>query len=321
MNDVHLGRIDLNLLRVFDALADEGSATRAGVRLGLSQSAISHALGRLREQFGDPLFVRSPDGMRATPRAAEIAPSLREALLQLQLAIAPSSFSPQDTDRRFNVAAGAYMGAVLLPQVIERIRDEAPRAAVRVRAVDNDLEETLRSGRVDVALGAFGDVSERFGREPLFQESGVWVLRQGNPAARDPFTLERLASVPHVALTPGPEAEEGATFGWGKLKPFFASGGGAVIEDLIRSAGLRREVAVRVYDVYSGLQVVARTNMAMLAPRRLAMLHGEALGLKIFDEPYASSDLHAEALWSREAGAHPAIDWLRNVLREESRKI
>src|SRR5690349_24552218 len=103
MQTAHYSQLDLNLLRVFEALMEEGSATRAGARLGLTQSAISHALNRLRYVLKDELFVRSPDGMQPTDRAAEIAPRLRQGLMQLQLALAPIEFAPERSDRRFTV--------------------------------------------------------------------------------------------------------------------------------------------------------------------------------------------------------------------------
>src|ERR1700761_1711255 len=104
MPDVHFSTLDLNLLRVFDALAEEGSVTRAGARLGLTQSAISHALGRLRYALQDELFVRGPEGMRPTARAQEIAPRLREGLHRLQLALAPAEFDPAQAERRVAIA-------------------------------------------------------------------------------------------------------------------------------------------------------------------------------------------------------------------------
>ena len=104
MSDIHFHAIDLNLLRLFDALAEERSVTRAGARLGLTQSAVSHALNRLRHVLQDELFVRGPDGMRPTARAEEIAPRLRHGLHQLQQALAPVTFTPADTQRRFTIA-------------------------------------------------------------------------------------------------------------------------------------------------------------------------------------------------------------------------
>src|SRR5437764_3777908 len=129
MNTVHFNALDLNLLRVFEALMQERSATRAGERLGLTQSAISHALNRLRYVLKDELFLRGPDGMQPTERAAEIAPRLRQGLLQLQLALAPTDLVPETTDRRFTVTCTEYAGAVLIPGVIARLRKQAPQAS------------------------------------------------------------------------------------------------------------------------------------------------------------------------------------------------
>src|SRR5580692_3248575 len=126
MSDIHFHTIDLNLLRLFDALVEERSVTRAGARLGVTQSAVSHALNRLRHILQDELFIRGPDGMRPTARAEEIAPRLRHGLNQLQQALAPTSFSPADTQRRFTIAAGAYIGTVLMPGVVARLRPAAP---------------------------------------------------------------------------------------------------------------------------------------------------------------------------------------------------
>src|SRR5215472_7943013 len=133
MKAVHFSGLDLNLLRVFDTLIEERSVTRAGERLGLSQSAISHALNRLRYVLGDELFLRGPDGMQPTPCATAIAPRLRHGLIQLQLALAPAEFVPQDTHRHFTIVCGEYLGTVLVPSLVARLRTEAPHAELRIR--------------------------------------------------------------------------------------------------------------------------------------------------------------------------------------------
>src|ERR1700743_1673789 len=132
MSDGHFHTIDLNLLRLFDALAEEPSVTCAGARLGLTQSAVSHALNRLRHILQDELFIRGPDGMRPTARAEEIAPRLRQGLQQLQNALAPETFIPADTQRRFIVAAASYTCTVLMPGVVARLRQAAPAAELRL---------------------------------------------------------------------------------------------------------------------------------------------------------------------------------------------
>src|ERR1051326_504497 len=145
-------QLDLNLLRVFEALIEERSGTRAGTRLGLTQSAISHALNRLRYVLDDDLFVRGPDGMQPTERAVEIAPGLRQGLLQLELALAPAEFLPSETERRFTLTCTEYAGSVLVPPLMARLHSEAPHAELRVLPSNLGVAETLRSGRADLAI-------------------------------------------------------------------------------------------------------------------------------------------------------------------------
>ena len=178
---VRFDSLDLNLLRVFEALMEERSATRAGSRLGLTQSAISHALNRLRYVLKDELFVRGPDGMQPTERAAEIAPRLRQGLLQLQLALSPSEFIPEQTDRRFTIACTEYAGAVIIPPLIARLRQEAPHASLSILPSNQGVAETLRCGRADLAIGSFRRFPDWFESETLLQENRVWVPRRRQP--------------------------------------------------------------------------------------------------------------------------------------------
>src|ERR1700739_1254394 len=133
--------LDLNLLRVFDVLLEERSVTRTGARLGLTQSAVSHALNRLRYVLGDELFVRGPSGMQPTPRALEMGPQVHAALNQLQSATLPSGFDPAISERRFIVAAGAYACAVLVPALVARMRTAAPLAELAISDQGQELVE------------------------------------------------------------------------------------------------------------------------------------------------------------------------------------
>jgi len=152
MSPVHFGQIDLNLLRVFDAMLDERNVTRAGARLGLSQSAVSHALGRLRLLLHDELFVRRSTGMEPTPRALQMGPGLHTALLQMQAALAPSGFDPAVTDRRFAISAGAYGCSVLAPRLVRLLGERAPGATLQILPYGAETLEALDSGRSDAAI-------------------------------------------------------------------------------------------------------------------------------------------------------------------------
>ena len=298
MNDLHFHTLDLNLLRVFDTLIEEHSVTRAGERLGLSQSAISHALNRLRYVLHDELFVRVADGMRPTPRAAEIAPRLREGLLQLQLALGPTEFVPERTERRFTIACGEYVGTVLVPGFIARVRGLAPNAELSIRPSNMGVTEALLAGRIDLAIGSFRRVPEPFVCETLFQETRVWVLSADHPAALGELTLERLASLSHLIISATGEDEH-------------------AINGYVSDHGLERLVTRSEVGLLQGaLAVVSQSDMAAPLPRRLAAAFANGYRLKLFEPPYTSPPFDIMALWHRDHGEDRAVAWLRNVLRE-----
>jgi DNA-binding transcriptional LysR family regulator len=318
MNSVHFGSLDLNLLRVFDALIEERSVTRAGERLGLSQSAISHALNRLRYVLNDELFVRVSDGMRPTPRASEIAPRLREGLLQLQLALAPAEFDPARTERRFTIACTEYVGTVLMPALIARVRALAPNAELRIRPSNMGIAEPLIAGRVDLAISSFRRVPEPFVYDPLFQEHRVWVLSRDHPAARGELTLERLAALSHLIISATGE-DEHAVAGYVMdhgLERLVTRSEIGLLQGALAAHGLRRVIGLTTPHFMAALAVVSQSDMAAPLPRRLAAAFAEQYRLKLFDPPYPSPPFDIMALWHRDYGTEPAIAWLRTILRE-----
>jgi DNA-binding transcriptional LysR family regulator len=318
MNDVHFNSLDLNLLRVFDTLIEERSVTRAGERLGLSQSAISHALSRLRYALNDELFVRMPDGMRPTVRAAEIAPRLREGLLQLQLALGPTEFDPARTQRRFTIACTEYAGTVLVPRFMARLRALAPNAELRIRPSNMGVAEALLAGRIDLAIGSFRRVPEPFVHEPLFRETRVWVLGGEHPAAQGELTLELLASLSHLIISATGEDEhavDGYVSDHGLERLVMRSELG-LLEGALAARGLHRVIRLMTPHFHAALAVVSQSDMAAPLPRRLAAAFADQYRLKLFDPPYPSPPFDIMALWHRDHGEEPAIVWLRRVLRE-----
>jgi DNA-binding transcriptional LysR family regulator len=320
---VRFDSLDLNLLRVFEALMEERSATRAGSRLGLTQSAISHALNRLRYVLKDELFVRGPDGMQPTERAAEIAPRLRQGLLQLQLALAPSEFVPEQTDRRFTIACTEYAGAVLIPPLIARLRHEAPHASLSILPSNQGVAETLRCGRADLAIGSFRRFPEWFESERLLRENRVWVLSADNPAASGKLTLERLAELPHLVVAATGEDEraiEGYVVDHGLERMVTRSDAG-VLQGALAARGLRRDIAVTMPHFLAALASVSQSDIAALLPRRLAIAFKDCYRLALFDLPYEAPSFEVMSLWHRENGDQPAIAWLRQVVREVAAEL
>lgn len=323
MNSIHSSNLDLNLLRVLDTLIEERSVTRAGTRLGLSQSAISHALNRLRYVLEDELFVRGPAGMQPTPRAVEIAPRLREGLQRLQLALGPAEFVPEHTDRRFTMVCGEYVGAVLIPRFAARLRKEAPHAELRIWPSNLGVAEAILSGRADLAIGSFRRIPERFGHEPLFQETRVWALSADHPAAGEELTLERLAGLSHLIITATGE-DENAVGGYvvdRGLERLVTRSEVGLLQGALEAHGLRREIGLMTPHLLAALSIVSQSHMAALLPRRLAAAFAGQYRLQLFEPPYPSPPFEIMSLWQHDIGSEPALVWLRSVLREVAAQI
>ena len=309
--------LDLNLLRVFDALIEERSVTRAAARLNITPSAVSHALGRLRDLFEDPLFVREPRGMRATPRAAEIGPKLREGLHQIEMALAPIDFDPTATTRVFTIACSGYICAVLLPELMLRMRHAAPGAKLVVRSLEAGIVSELDAGRLDLMVGGFGHVPDRFETWPLFRDRPVWLLGRDYLHPKEPVSDDRIARLPRLA-TLSNEGVDG-------------------VESVIVENGLERRVSLDEHSGVVGVPlgnmdggpilatipyssvaplIVKHSDMAALLPRRLATLFAQHFDLDLAEPDSAPLELEVMSLWHREHGTHAAIAWFRGLVAE-----
>lgn len=317
MAPLQFDHLDLNLLRVFDALIEERSVTKAGERLGLTASAVSHALNRLRLALNDELFVRGPNGMQPTLRAADIGPRLHQTLLQLRTALAPADFVAAEAEREFTIASSDYGILVLLPAVMAIIRERAPRVGLRVWPVGEATSEHLDAGRVDLAIGAFGRVPERLDAMMLFSEVMVWVLRADHPAAGGPLTLDRLVELPHVIPAMGPQ--EGAIGGIvveHGLERYVSRDESSELKEALAARGIRRMIAMTVPNVLAVPSIVEQSDMAALMPRRVAVSVTSRYRLKYFEPPYAPAAYDYSMIWHKTQGLDPGNAWLRGVFRE-----
>ena len=312
---MHPAALDLNLLRVFDVLLEERSVTRAGARLGLTQSAVSHALNRLRYSLGDELFLRDSRGMTPTPRAVEIGPSLHAALTQLQAAITPADFEPATTERRFSILAGAYGCAVIVPALASRMQTAAPGAHLEIGELMPDMVESLDSGRADFVIAGFDNVPERFAHDRLIVETLAWIVRADHPLASGPVSFDDLAEVSHVLVS-------------GRRDPVIAGGARRAVtlrsswedrgayESELAKRGLSRKISVSVPDTYSALAVVARSDMAALIPKRLALLSAQGGRLTLIEPPYEAPAIDVTVLYRKDRADEPAVAWMRQLLLE-----
>ncbi|MCA9705270.1 MAG: LysR family transcriptional regulator [Myxococcales bacterium] len=306
MNDIDasglVSGIDLNLLGALDALLREGSVTRAARRLGIGQPAASHALGRLRELFGDPLLVRAGRSMVPTPRAE----ALREPLARLladaaRLVRHELAFDPAQTTRSFVLVCPDLL-APLLPRLSARLHAQAPRARLEVRDRGLDDDQALERGLADVALGP--EPAEGVG----LRTRGLGTLHWGVVARCDHPALGRgrrlsaraWAEHPHVLVKTGSSSRSFV---------------GAAIE----RAGLSRRIGLVVPTFLSALVAVAETELFFAAPRELLRPLLPRLGLVVVAPPIEIPPLPIAALWHERYQADPAHRFLRTLVIDELR--
>jgi DNA-binding transcriptional LysR family regulator len=304
-----VARIDLNLLRILDVVLEERSVTRASARLNLTQSAVSHALGRLRRELGDELFHRGAEGLRPTPRALAIAPALHAALSQMRRALSPVDFDPASSHQTFRLVVDSSACAMFVPALAAQMRIEAPNARLHVSDDPAGLAQRLDSREVDFVLGPVSSTSERFAREQLAQEDLVWIVRQGRPLARGKAALEAIAATPHVVVCRRRVAHEAPTvaMGAGWEEP------GLVDADLARR-GLRRNVAVVTPDLFSARAIVIGSDMAALAPRRLAQAWAQDNMISLV-EPHERLTAVVTLLYRRDRLAEAPVAWMQSLFK------
>lgn len=296
--------LDLNLLRIFDTLMELQSVTRAADRLGLTQSAVSHALGRLRRTVDDPLFVRTARGLQPTARAAGMAPGIREGLRRLHDTLAPPRFEEGRASRRFTIAAGGYFCALIIPALIERARIEAPSVSFHITPATEHLANALERGTVDLALGSFPRVPGQFRVEILFEEEMVWIAAQGSPLAHARFDAEQIARYPRVAITiRRPFDPADAMNDYDHLANALAAG----------ERGLTRGDGTTVYDSQTAVAVVACSDMVALVPRRMAEREPDRVA--ILGTAGHDNRVPIAMLWHTRQHDDPGLAWLRLNIR------
>ena len=270
MNTVHqIAHVDLNLLVVLDELLRVRSTTLAARRLGRTQSAVSHALGRLRAMFKDPLFVRAGATLRPTSRAEEMQGALRDVLAHTEAIVTRSgaSFDPSRLERTFVVAGTDYAEIVLMPRLMPLLRREAPGVAVVTRFVGDDLERVIQSREVDLGYGTrFRNVAGLV-EEPIGHEEMRAILRRNHPALKKRLTAKDYAALDHVLVTP-------------RGLP------GGSVDDALAPLGLTRRVVLRMPHFAAAALIVAQTDLVVTLPAGFAVHMAKRLGLVAVPLPF-----------------------------------
>lgn len=296
---MHLSSTDLNLLLVLDAMLREGSVTRAAKHLRLSQSATSHALGRLRDMLGDPLFVRAGRVLAPTPRAVALREPLSAALLLLQQSLQPSEqFVPSKAVRHFRIATSDYAPFVLFPPLLAKLTTEAP--SVGLWAIDPGAvpsSELLARDDIDFALmpKTVLDGVKNVRYRELFDERFVCLVRKDHPRVGKRLTLKNYIEIPHVFIAPR------------------GTKGGAV-DDALAELGLSRNVALALPHFLVAPYAVAHSDLVVTLAERVARSFAEHLPLRVLEPPLALPGFTMCLAWHERNHNDSGHCWMREQI-------
>jgi DNA-binding transcriptional LysR family regulator len=300
---MNLAALDLNLLVALEALLVEESVGRAARRMGLSQPAMSHALGRLRELVGDPLLVRVGARMQPTLRAETMREPLREALEQVRGVLRSEAFDPARSTRTFRLLMSDYAGGVVLAPLLRRLRSLAPGVKLEVRPWHGPAGDLLEAARAaDAALTCDTARLGGFHRQRLYTDRDACAVRRGHPRLARLSVLEHFLAGDHVAVV-GREFDEDPVDSW------------------LRSEGRARRIALQVPHYVQALHVVARTDLLAVIPERLIRASAQALAVRAVPVPLEVGTFDEYLLHPSRTHADPGCAWLRGLLREVAESL
>ena len=319
-----IGRVDLNLIKVFDAVYEDRNLLRAGKRLNLSQSAVSHALTRLRDVVDDELFVRTAKGMMPTARANAMADDLRLSLRRIEITLGVEPFNPLQSTRRFAVAANDHLTVVLIAELSRMMAVQSPCIDLVIRASTRiDLAEQIDVGRIDLALGIFSQVPPRLKARTLMTESELIVMRKGHPAALRKLVLQDLARYPLVTVSVGGQ-EEGAVGG------FILERGLArqaemfdrhALEEALAGIGAEPRYRTTVPHSLAIPALLRGSDMLSIMPSSLARSLAVESDLLVREPPYTSVLSTFSGVWHSRNDHDPAHVWLRDCVARAAQQV
>ena len=290
-----LAQLDLNLLRVFHHLMREQRVSAVARRLGMSQPAVSSALGRLRASLGDELFLRTQRGMAPTPYALELAGPVATALEGLQQALqVRASFDPASSRRRFSLAMTDVGEMYFLPVLVDALAQQAPGVTLQVFSVmQPGLREDMANGRIDLALGLLPQLQAGFFRQALFRQPYVCLMRSGHPLARKPrLGLQAFAQAEHVRV-------------------LAAGTGHGRVDEALERQGLQRHIRLTVPHYVALGDLLGHSDLIATVPERFAQRVLQPFGLVTRPLPLSVEDSAIHQCWHGHLHRDPGHQWLR----------
>ncbi len=304
---MNLDRIDLNLLVYLDVLLREGSVTKAAQQLGITQPAMSNGLRRLRDLFGDPLLVRTSDGMTATERAQELQPVIRKALGELQMALQPQEeFDARVSHRVFRIMVSDYAESTLVPELVKRLRSDAPDVILDVLTPSDVTFKDVEAGKVDMAINRFDEMPQSFHQMALWQDDFVCLVNPDHPNV-DRFDLDAYLSSKHIWVSKtgmgagvGIDPEKVVRLGW--------------VDNALSKLGQKRKISVFTRHYQMPALLALNNDLVATLPRKVADMQAESASLQVKEPPFKIPPFELKMAWSPLLQHHQAHRWLRRTI-------
>jgi DNA-binding transcriptional LysR family regulator len=289
--------IDLNLLVVFNEIFQEQQISSVAKRLNLSQPAVSNALARLRRTFDDQLFVRTKDGMQPTPLAEQLAEPIRSALNGLTQALnVQEKFDAATSARQFSLALTDVAELYFMPRLIQQCARLAPQVKIRTERTNSlNLMSDMGAGRIDIAIGAFKEMSDALFQRRLFKQRYVVMMRAGHPMATESLTQKKYLSAQHLIV----DSSE---------SPYDR------INHDLEKAGVLNKAKFSVPHFTAVPYIIANSDLLVTVPQKLAEAAALPFQLAFQASPLRLPELQTNIFWHRRFNQDHGNQWLRNLI-------
>ncbi|WP_068547349.1 LysR family transcriptional regulator [Thalassotalea crassostreae] len=306
---MNITNIDLNLLIAFDALLKEKNVTKAAEHLNITQPAMSNSLKRLRKLLNDPVLVRTSDGMTATERASELAPSVRNILQDIKQALQPvEDFQAQQSTRVFRIMASDYAASTLLPPLLETINLVAPNITIDIMTPSDVTFFDVEDGKIDMAINLFNELPQSFHQKVLWKDSFACLTRSTNPVLNN-FDLKGYLSSKHVWVS-----KTGFGVGLG-MNPTDVQKLGWV-DEALAAIDKQRDIKIFTRNYHLAMQLAHDDQIIATLPKKAALVHTDNPSYTIVEPPFDIPDIELKMIWSPLLHHEPGHIWFRQLVAE-----
>ncbi|MDG1200316.1 MAG: LysR family transcriptional regulator [Porticoccaceae bacterium] len=308
---MNISRVDLNLLVYLDVLLRECNVTRAAEELGISQPAMSNSLRRLRDLFGDPILVRTSDGMTPTDRALELQPMVRKVLSAAEQAILPKTeFNPMESSRIFRIMASDYTESTLLPVLLRELRKQAPNIRLDIMTPSDVSFHDVERGKVDMVINRFDSLPQSFHQVHLWDDSFSCVMSSNNPV-KDNWNLHSYLSSKHIWVSKtgmgvgvGMTPDDVQRLGW--------------VDEALSKQGVKRDISLFTRHYQVALLLAEQDDLIVTIPSMSAKSIAGSDRVVILEPPFEIERMRLKMVWSPLLQHDPGHKWLRQLIKSVS---